>query len=320
MPALKALYHSGMTSSSIAIILCTYNGERFLPQQLASFGRQTFSDWSLFVYDDGSTDKTAQLIDAFRATYPSNPVHWLPNPHKRGFAQNFLQGICHTPDTFDYYALSDQDDVWCEEKLARAVNYLNTVPAGVPAIYGARTTLVDENGQRIGLSRLFDKPPSFKNALVQSIAGGNTMVLNKAARALLLQADKHIHVESHDWFMYQLVTGAGGVLYYDAVPCMLYRQHGNNLIGSNLGFFARLSRMMNLFNGTFQSWNNGNLDALNKNKQLLTPQNRAVLALLIESRQKPLVSRFSSFLKLGLYRQQTVDNVALFLAWMLGRV
>ncbi|MFI4957141.1 MAG: glycosyltransferase family 2 protein [Gammaproteobacteria bacterium] len=309
-----------MINPQIAIILCTYNGERFLNEQLESFSRQTFTDWALFVYDDGSTDRTSELIAQFEQAQPHHVIHWKPNAQKRGFAQNFLNGIGSTPGEFDFYALSDQDDVWCESKLSRAVDYLRTAPEGIPAVYCSRTTLVDADMKPIGLSSLFRRPPSFQNALVQSIAGGNTMVLNKAARALLLSADTHADIVSHDWLIYQLVTGAGGKVYYDLQPELLYRQHGANIIGSNLGFFARLYRMTNLFNGSFKTWMDKNLVVLQRNKQLLSTEHQLLLAVFLKCREESWSCRPFTFCKLGLYRQKSIDNLALYIAWVIGRL
>lgn len=307
-----------MTHPKTAIILCTYNGGQYLDEQLASYAAQTTSDWDLFVYDDGSTDKTETLVQTFQQQVLPRAVHWQRNATKRGFALNFLYGLVNTPDHYDYYAFSDQDDVWAKNKLARAQQFFSNVPENIPAVYGTRTTLTDAQGNVIGLSRLFNKRPSFKNALMQSIAGGNTMVLNRAARDLIHRADKNINVESHDWFIYQLVTGAGGIMHYDVMPTLLYRQHGGNLIGSNLGFFARFSRMLNLFNGTFQGWMDRNLDALSKNTHLLTAENQAFLQSFIAARHGPVYQRPVSFVTLGFYRQQRIDNMALFCAWCLG--
>ena len=307
-------------NNNIAIIMCTYNGERFLTEQLESFVRQTFSDWGLFVYDDGSTDNTSEVIAQFQLAQPSHVVQWKPNPQKRGFAQNFIQGIRHTPDSFDLYALSDQDDVWCESKLSRAVEYFKTIPQDIPAVYCSRTTLIDAQGHTIGLSPLFVKEPSFQNAMVQSIAGGNTMVLNQATRALLLKADTEGKIISHDWLIYQLVTGAGGKVYYDPHPELLYRQHGGNIIGSNLGLFARLYRMTNLLNGSFSQWMDANLVLLEKNKNILSADHHALLSEFIEGRKQPFICRLFTFGKLGFYRQKSIDNVALYIAWVIGRL
>lgn len=237
---------------TLAIILCTYNGEKFLQEQLDSFKAQTFKNWSLFVYDDGSKDRTKDLVENYIHTQKQNHIKLISNNPCLGFAKNFLQGINTTPHHFDYYALSDQDDVWMSKKLERGIDYLKTIPQNIPALYCTRTLLVDSNAKTIGLSPCFNQPPSFSNALVQSIAGGNTMIFNKAAHELIAKISHDTAVISHDWFIYQLITGAGGHVYYDSEPSLLYRQHGNNIIGSNIGIFARILRIRKLMNGLFK--------------------------------------------------------------------
>ena len=83
------------------------------------------------------------------------------------------------------------------------------------------------------MSPLFRRPPSFRNALVQSLAGGNTMVLNRPARDLVALASRRARFVSHDWWAYLLVTGAGGAVHYSAKPLVRYRQHAHNLVGAN---------------------------------------------------------------------------------------
>jgi len=83
-----------------------------------------------------------------------------------GFVANFLSLTCKASIEADYYAYSDQDDVWESDKLERAVRWLQTVPENIPALYCSRTRLVDAENNEIGLSPLFSKPPSFANALI----------------------------------------------------------------------------------------------------------------------------------------------------------
>ena len=100
-----------MPSGSVAILLCTFNGARFLPMQLASFEAQDHQDWRLFVSDDGSEDSTLGLAEAFRKKHGADRVFIRKGPQK-GFVANFLSLICDPAVNGDYYAFSDQDDVW----------------------------------------------------------------------------------------------------------------------------------------------------------------------------------------------------------------
>ncbi len=142
----------------------------------------------------------------------------------------------------DYFAFSDQDDVWYKDKLARALTWLATVPADVPAFYCGRTELISNDGRSYGYSPLFSRPIAFRNALIQSLGGGNTMVFNKAAKRLL-ETTGRLEVVLHDWWMYQLVSAVDGAICYEPQPVLKYRQHPDNLIGSNRGWRAPRSRL-----------------------------------------------------------------------------
>lgn len=104
---------------AVDILLCTYNGARFLPRQLASFEIQTFPHWRLIVSDDGSQDETLALLSAFAQKYGADKVQIRHGPRK-GPNANFLSLICDPTLDSAFFALSDQDDVWAADKLSRA--------------------------------------------------------------------------------------------------------------------------------------------------------------------------------------------------------
>jgi glycosyltransferase involved in cell wall biosynthesis len=246
-------------SARVAILLCTKDGAAYLDEQLASYAAQTHDEWELHVSDDGSSDATLAIVGEFARTHPQ-PVHVRAGP-RQGFCRNFMALAGDCAICADYFAFSDQDDIWLADKLARALVWLRTIPDAVPALYCARTALIDESGVPAGLAQRFSRPPGFRNALVQNIGGGNTMVFNRAAKRLL-EASRALDVVTHDWWAYQIVTGAGGAVFYDPNPPVKYRQHGNNILGSNLGFAARMRRIRMLFAGRVVDWNDRNIAAL----------------------------------------------------------
>lgn len=224
----------------VAILMCTKNGAKFLAQQLKSIADQTHTNWTLFVSDDGSSDETVDIVARFAREFSQRVVSRL-GPGK-GVCANFLSLATDPSIDADYFAFSDQDDIWHKNKLERAINWLATVPDQIPGMYCGRTELVTADGQSYGLSPLFTRAPAFQNALVQSLGGGNTMVFNRAAKKMLEDAGR-IEVVLHDWWLYQLVSAAGGAIHYDPRPTIKYRQHPNSLIGSNLGWRARIVRI-----------------------------------------------------------------------------
>ena len=222
-------------SPLIAILLCTYNGARFLAEQLASLEEQKHENWVVVASDDGSTDSTLEILRLYQAKWPAGKLTIRSGPQK-GFCQNFLSLACDSMLKANYYAFCDQDDVWLPTKLSVALdNIVANQIINVPYVYCGRTRYVTDQLQPCGMSPLFVFPRTFRNALVQSIAGGNTMVFNQSAKLLIEKAGP-LEVASHDWWVYQLITGADGEVYYDQVPQLLYRQHANALVGGNNSF------------------------------------------------------------------------------------
>jgi glycosyltransferase involved in cell wall biosynthesis len=186
-------------------LLCTLNGERFLAQQLASLEWQTFKNWRLIASDDGSSDRTKSILLAFQRYSEPGKVEIIDGP-RRGAPANFLFQACAENLASEYYAFCDQYDLWEADKLSRAINVLEQGDPGILAFYGSRTRLIDEDGNEIGFSPFFPKRPEFRSTLVQSIAGGNTMVFNQKARELLVFCGADMDVPSHDSWLYQVTS------------------------------------------------------------------------------------------------------------------
>ncbi len=305
-----------IANKKIAVLICTYNGEKFLRQQLESIVAQTYSNWEIFASDDGSTDDTLAILEEYQRTLGQERFHIVKGPGK-GFAWNFLSLLEVSGDGFDYYAFSDQDDEWLATKLEHSLNKLNALKAdneGRPALHCGRTMLINEFNECIGYSPLFEKAPSFKNALIQSIAGGNTMMFNAPARKLICLTPHDYKIISHDWWIYIVISGCGGDVIYDESPTIKYRQHTSNIIGSNLGWRARFRRINGLFDGHFQKWIQCNLDALNVMRLPLTDENRLILETFIRARSATFFERIMKFLEIKLYRQTGFGTLAFFIA------
>lgn len=306
-------------SQQVAILLCTYQGEKYLAAQLDSFAAQTYPCWKLWVSDDGSTDATLDQLRAFSQLHKPGQVTLQAGPRK-GFVKNFMSLICEPALHADYYALSDQDDIWHPNKLERAVKWLREVPEEQPALYCTRTELINGAGQPIGFSPLFNRPPAFANALMQNVAGGNTMVMNNAARDLLVEAGADIDVVAHDWWIYIVVSACGGRVHYDSEPSLRYRQHGDNLIGANAGLSARLLRIKMLFQGHLKTWTNQHIQALSPLLPKLTPDNRRMYDRFISARQRSLFPRVVGIKRSGVYRQTLLGNLGLLAAALTNRI
>lgn len=304
--------------AQVAVLLCTKDGERFLAKQLDSIEAQTFPQWKIWASDDGSADGTLAVLNRYASRWGSRLS--VQSGPRLGFVANFLSLVCEEKIAASYYAFCDQDDIWEADKLARAVAWLATVPSTVPGLYCSRTRLIDEADREIGLSPLFSRPPGFANALVQSIGGGNTMVFNQAARALLQKAGSRVDVVTHDWWAYLLVTGCGGTVFHDPSPMVRYRQHSGNLVGANTGWPARLTRLRLLAEGRFREWNARNIKALLEVNWMLTPENQRILARWAKFRKQPLLPRLLGFKRVGIYRQTLAGNLGLLAAALFRRM
>ena len=302
----------------VAILLGTHCGASFLTEQLDSITKQSYKNLRVWASDDGSDDGTQDLLAQYQSSWEEGCITIRSGP-KQGFVSNFLSLICNPDMRANYFAFCDQDDLWETDKLTKALSALNDVPHDIPALYCSRTKIVDENGRLLKFSPLFQKPPSFANALVQNIGGGNTMVMNKAARNLLCKAGMK-NVVSHDWWTYQLISGAGGTVIYDPHPSILYRQHGNNHIGANSGWLARLKRLRLLLQGRFEMWNTTNIKALTEVEDLLTAENRHALKTFGLARKRCLAPRIWGIWQSGVYRQTLMGNLGLIAATLLKKL
>ncbi len=303
----------------VAILMCTMDGEAYLGQQLESIAAQTHTNWFLVASDDGSTDATKQILKRFAETHQQITI--IRDGPRKGVCANFLSLMIDPTITAEYFAFSDQDDIWHQDKLKRALTWLATVPNDVPAVYCGRTELMSVDGRSLGFSPLFTRPPAFRNALVQSLGGGNTMVFNCAAKKIMETAGV-VDVVLHDWWVYQLVSAAGGRIHYDPRPVLKYRQHPDNLIGSNVGWGARFVRLRMMLSGRFREWNETNISALlHLPAHLIMPENRETLELFANGRlTTSLLKRLNYLKQSGVYRQTLLGDLGLLVAAILKRL
>jgi glycosyltransferase involved in cell wall biosynthesis len=297
----------------VAVLLGTKDGAAFINEQLESLAAQSWPRIDLWVSDDGSTDGTISIVEAWRSRWKKGRLTLVDGP-RQGFAANFRSMIINPCIEAGYYAFCDQDDVWEPDRLRSAIHWIETQDAETPLLFCSRTTTISETGRAAGYSPLFPHPPSFRNALVQSIAGGNTMLLNRAARDLVAKASARTDFISHDWWAYLIVAASGGKIRYEPRPLVRYRQHGTNLVGANVSWRARLSRIERLRRGQFIAWTDANLRGLALNRDLLTSDAQHCLSLFASAREGGVFKRFSLLRQSGVYRQTLLGTLGLYLA------
>ena len=299
--------------------MCTFNGELFLREQLDSIKAQNYKRWTLYVNDDGSKDSTLDILKSYQKKWGSSKLFIRRGPRK-GFCQNFLQIINDSKINADLYFLCDQDDIWMPHKLSKTINKISKLDPLKPNLYCARTTYVSSDGHDIlGHSDLFLRPPSFNNAIVQSLAGGNTMAFNNPLKNVIQRHPK-VDVVSHDWWLYIMNELVGGKTFYDAESTIMYRQHNYSLVGANTGFIAKLKRLWLLLNGTFRLYNTIHLNALGKLYKTGLRRNIELIDQFFILRDKPLKVRWKMIDTLGIYRQTRGGHLALYLGAILHKL
>jgi glycosyltransferase involved in cell wall biosynthesis len=229
--------------------MSTYNGEKYLAEQLDSIlgqdcEKKGLAAVQLLVRDDGSTDGTQRILQEYAKRYPEK-IQWFQGKNC-GVIQSFFALLQKAPDA-DYYAFSDQDDYWMEDKLSSAVCALEkSRQREVPLLYCCRPKLVDAGLQE--LSSNIKRPPmrpSFGNALIENIVTGCTAVMNQELRALVA-AELPEFTVMHDRWLY-LVAACFGSVYYDETPHICYRQHETNVVGTNANRRREWKERLRLF-------------------------------------------------------------------------
>lgn len=220
-----------MENKSVLILMSTYNGEKYLTEQLNSIlNQKTICRIDLLIRDDGSTDKTREILGRFQEKYP-NRISVIMGENV-GYNQSYFNLLQHASKKgYDYYGFSDQDDVWLEDKVQAAADKLDQFPDCEPNLYGGCSYLTDEKLNKIGITTRTDKPLSIFNLIIQNFLPGHSQMFNKALLNLVLERTEKISaIYVYDsWIVCSaLVTGN---VYFDIVPHTLYRQHGTNGLG-----------------------------------------------------------------------------------------
>lgn len=227
-----------MNTKSVAVILSTYNGERFLREQVDSVIKQKDVNVTLYIRDDGSSDQTPQLIKSLADQYSPYIKYSLGN--NIGVSQSFFELLVLAGDA-DYYAFCDQDDVWDEDKLSIAINSLSDSES-IASMYFCKTLPVDKNLVPIDCenkSTDFQHVFNVHEVMTRNNVIGCTLVINRNLMDLVINYIPE-QVIMHDHWIYAICIGTGGKIIYDKNPHIKYRQHGANVVGNK-------KRMKNIF-------------------------------------------------------------------------
>lgn len=228
----------------VQVLMSTYNGERYLREQLDSILNQTHAEIELLIRDDGSQDGTMSILKEYAELY-KNIVYM--KGENCGPTKSFFQLIKFADSKADYYAFSDQDDVWEKNKIERAIKCLEKHNIEKPIMYCSALRVVDQdlNFLFIEGAKRRTSDLSFGNAMVENCCTGCTIVINQILQKMI--AKKRIpECSMHDWWLY-LLASCFGKVFYDPIPSIQYRQHKSNVIGIELGWLGRVKKKIRGF-------------------------------------------------------------------------
>lgn len=223
-------------NNSLSILLATYNGERYIVEQIESLLSQTIQDFKLFICDDRSTDATFSIISEYSKQYPKRIFVSQNRENTGGAKYNFFKMMIEHKD--EYVMLCDQDDIWAPDKIEKSIDKIRELESvqgkDTPLLVHTDLCVVDKDLNNISSSYEKMASTSFqrkalRQLLTMNIAAGCTEIYNRSLADLIIEEPGFFVV--HDWWMSLMASAFGkiGTLYE---PTILYRQHGNNNIGA----------------------------------------------------------------------------------------
>lgn len=222
----------------VDILMATYNGERYIEEQLDSILGQTYENWRLIVRDDCSTDRTLSILMNYQEMYPDK-IKVLKNIRSTGSAKgNFIMLVKDSENPYAMFA--DQDDVWMPEKIQHSMAAMKTLEKKygdqIPLLVYTDLEVVSQDLSVISDSFIHSmKLPTkltVKNELIQNSVTGCTVIVNRCMLQKMNAVDDVGKMLMHDHFMGLIASVLGKAVFMNE-STMKYRQHGNNSVGAS---------------------------------------------------------------------------------------
>lgn len=236
-----------LSNNKVEVLMATYNGGKYIHEQLDSILQQSHTNISILISDDSSTDNTHQILENYKTQFPEK-IQILPSQDRKlGIIGNFSYLLEHSKE--DYTMFADQDDVWLPHKIASMLekmkHYESMNEKGTPILVHSDLIVTDEKLNVISSSlwdfqKINPRLSSFNRILVENTITGCASIFNKPLTQLITPIPNSATL--HDWWL-GLVASALGKVYYLNQQTVLYRQHGNNVLGAktwNLGYIAKM--------------------------------------------------------------------------------
>lgn len=295
----------------VTVIMSTFNGEKYLAEQIDSILGQDYPDLKLVVRDDGSTDGTLELLDGYAAAHDSIKAYKGENV---GLVRSFFAGLEQIDPESEYVSFADQDDVWHQDKIRRAVRMMDEENPSIPLMYFSERNYCDEKLQNPKPSRLSKRSVRFGLSLFDNVCAGNTIVINRAMLRMLMRSNPD-DIYYHDWWM-ELLASCFGKVIYDSAPTLEYRRLDESVSPSGKKGVALLSYRIHEYFGSdrFESIANQNQSFMKTFGAQMSQENNDLL------RKFTTEGRLKKALHAGRLRQSIANELMLRGCFLLGKL
>lgn len=304
--------------SKVTIVMSTYNGEKFIREQIDSILSSTFQDFELYITDDVSKDSTLSILKEYETKMPGK-IHVFQNDKNLGYILNFLQAIGKT--TSDYIMLCDQDDVWKSNKIEITLKRLMQMEAEsgktTPIAVFTDAVVVDQKLNVLHNSffesgHLNPLRTDLSHILMENKLIGCTVMINSAVRTILQEQNFPAHARLHDWWI-ALTTAAFGKIGFISEGTLLYRQHSANIVG-NTGFFTYIKNRITSLKKQKESLLALQYQAeefIGLYSSMLTTDKRIILEQFANLHHMNFIKRRMVILKYGFFKTGLIRNIGL---------
>ena len=230
----------------VEILMSTYNGEKFIEEQIKSIFSQKKHEVHLLIRDDGSKDNTIEIVKRLKRKFSID----FYSGENLGPAKSFMDLVYHCGEA-DYYAFADQDDIWNLNKIGDAINFISA-RSDEPAAYCSNLTPAKDSNTILQDKLLSDCIATKYTQILSRCSDifGCTMVWNKDLQNIIVSLNPPKELAMHDYWI-ALIAACYGVMLYDKDYKLLYRQHENNSVGAGISKFRNWKgRLAWIFNKT----------------------------------------------------------------------
>lgn len=293
----------------VNILMSTYNGQQFLAEQIRSIQDQSYTDWTLFIRDDGSSDNTKEILKDFE--HQDSRIHLIDSDKSDnlGVIKSFHKLVNH--DRADYYFFSDQDDVWLPNKLELSLKEAQNYLADLPLMVYMDLKVVNQDLEIMTESMVKSQSHHANTELVQeltenTVTGGVAMI-NHALAEMWQETDD---ILMHDWYLALLASAFGNLVFIDQ-PGELYRQHSDNVLGARTlsKRFKKWIRPHILFAVYWDLIKNSQKQARHLLQMPLSQSNRELIEAFVTIMDKPMLERFRILRKYGLRKNKAFHTL-----------